>query len=61
MPMKTMPDNGRHEGQGTRCLRRCLALSVFALCIPLTASDYLTEGHDPGRTGWMKDEKVARK
>ncbi len=22
------------------------------------ASDYLTEGNDPGRTGWMKDEKV---
>src|SRR5262245_52338864 len=24
----------------------------------LGASDYLTEGGDPGRTGWMKDEKV---
>jgi len=22
------------------------------------ASNYLTEGNDPGRTGWMKDEKV---
>ena len=26
--------------------------------LPLFASDYLTEGNDPGRTGWMKDEKV---
>ena len=25
---------------------------------PALASDYLTEGVDPGRTGWMKDEKV---
>ena len=24
---------------------------------PSSATDYLTEGADPGRTGWMKDEK----
>ena len=35
-----------------------LALAVLASCVPLMASDYLTEGNDPGRTGWMKDEKV---
>src|SRR5919106_3299196 len=58
MRMKTMAGRGAHEGQATRRLRRFLALSVFASCIPLTASDYLTEGNDPGRTGWMKDEKV---
>ena len=31
---------------------------MLATCVPLVASDYLTEGNDPGRTGWMKDEKV---
>ena len=39
-------------------LRRSLALAVLAFSVPLIASDYLTEGNDPGRTGWMKDEKV---
>ena len=24
-------------------------------------SDYLTEGYDPGRTGWIKDEKLLTK
>ena len=31
---------------------------MLASWVPLMASDYLTEGNDPGRTGWMKDEKV---
>src|SRR5688572_22349245 len=39
-------------------LRKCLGLAVLASWVPLAASDYLTEGNDPGRTGWMKDEKV---
>jgi hypothetical protein len=39
-------------------IRICSALAVLASCVPLLASDYLTEGNDPGRTGWMKDEKV---
>src|SRR6185295_15368000 len=39
-------------------LLRCLALAVIGSWIPLLASDYLTEGNDPGRTAWMKDEKV---
>src|SRR5688500_20356442 len=39
-------------------LRRCVGLAVLASWVPLAASDYLTEGNDPGRTGWMKDEKV---
>ena len=38
--------------------RLLLALAVLASWVPLVASDYLTEGNDPGRTGWMKDEKV---
>jgi outer membrane protein assembly factor BamB len=38
--------------------RLLLALAVLACLAPLAASDYLTEGNDPGRTGWMKDEKV---
>ena len=42
----------------TMRLRRCVALAVLASWVPLMASDYLTEGNDPGRTGWMKDEKV---
>ena len=37
---------------------RFLAIAVLASWTPLAASDYLTEGNDPGRTGWMKDEKV---
>src|SRR5688572_7126720 len=47
--------------QATMHIRTCIALAVLASCLPLlasTASDYLTEGNDPGRTGWMKDEKV---
>ena len=48
----------KKRGQATRLLRRCVALAVCAACIPLVASDYLTEGNDPGRTGWMKDEKA---
>jgi hypothetical protein len=39
-------------------LLRCVALAVIGSWIPLLASDYLTEGKDPGRTGWMTDEKV---
>ena len=42
-------------------LRRCVALAVLACWVPLMGSDYLTEGNDPGRTGWMKDEKVFTK
>ena len=42
-------------------IRYCVALVMLASCVlgasPM-ASDYLTEGNDPGRTGWMKDEKV---
>jgi outer membrane protein assembly factor BamB len=39
-------------------LRQCVALAVIGSWIPLMASDYLTEGNDPGRTAWMKDENV---
>jgi hypothetical protein len=53
--MKKIP--GKDGGQAASLLRRCV-VAVFAFCIPLVASDYLTEGNDPGRTGWMKDEKV---
>src|SRR4026209_1729339 len=40
------------------CIRTWMALAILASWVPLMASDYLTEGNDPGRTGWMKDEKV---
>jgi type 1 glutamine amidotransferase len=49
---------GQDLGQATMRLRKCLGLAVLASWVPLMASDYLTEGNDPGRTGWMKDEKV---
>jgi outer membrane protein assembly factor BamB len=32
--------------------------ALLASSSTLWASDYLLEGNDPGRTGWMKDEKV---
>ena len=48
----------RLEPRDSPALRRFVVLAVLASCIPLMASDYLTEGNDPGRTGWMKDEKV---
>ena len=38
--------------------KRLVLLAVLTSCIPLVASGYLTEGNNPGRTGWMKDEKV---
>jgi hypothetical protein len=56
MRMKTT--DGKDGGQATRLLRGCVATAVLASCIPLMASDYLTEGNDPGRTGWMKEEKA---
>jgi outer membrane protein assembly factor BamB len=40
-------------------VRRYIATAVLASGVPLLASDYLTEGTDPGRTGWMRDEKVV--
>ena len=52
-----MKISGKDGGQAASVLRRCV-VAVFAFCIPLVASDYLTDGNDPGRTGWMKDEKV---
>ena len=39
-------------------LRTTLVATVILSGATLWASDYLTHGVDPGRTGWMKDEKV---
>jgi len=40
-------------------MRKLLMLTFLAAAgITLGASDYLTHGGDPGRTGWMKDEKT---
>src|SRR4026207_994340 len=42
-------------------IRDCVAPAILASCVLAASpmgSDYLTEGNDPGRTGWMKDEKV---
>ena len=41
-----------------RIVSRCFAIAALASSIRLIASDYLTEGGDPARTGWMHDEKV---
>ena len=35
-----------------------LGIVVLAFSVPLYATDYLTEGADPGRTGWLKAEKA---
>src|SRR4029450_3670474 len=42
----------------SRRVVQCLTAAVIISSIPLLASDYLTEGGDAGRTGWMRDEKV---
>jgi len=39
-------------------LRTTLVATLFLSGATLLASDYLTHGVDPERTGWMKDEKV---
>ena len=52
------PMSGHDCGHASRLLRGSVAVAVLGSCISLMASDYLTEGNDPGRTGWMKDEKV---
>jgi outer membrane protein assembly factor BamB len=41
-------------------MRRLPVLVVLALvgCISVWGSDWLTDGHDPQRTGWQKDEKI---
>ncbi len=39
-------------------MRKFLAVALLVCGPTLLASDYLTEGVDPQRTGWMKDEKV---
>jgi len=39
--------------------KRKLLVAVLALAgATVSASEYLTEGYDSGRTGWVKDEKV---
>ena len=35
-----------------------LLVAVFACAVTIHAADYLTEGVDSGRTGWLKDETV---
>ena len=39
-------------------MRRILAALVLCTGATLAASDFLTEGVDIGRTGWVKDEKI---
>ena len=39
-------------------LRTTLVATVILSSATLWAADYLTHGVDPGRTGWVKDEKV---
>ena len=45
------------ERHGMR-MRRLLIAGWLLLGSTLWASDFLTEGVDPGRTGWVKDEKI---
>src|SRR6266849_1921648 len=39
-------------------LRKFFVAALLMSGATVLASDYLTDGGDPGRTGWMKDEKV---
>src|SRR5580704_18588777 len=41
-------------------MRKVSVLIVLVLvgCLTLWGSDWLTDGHDPQRTGWQKDEKI---
>ncbi len=39
-------------------MRKLLLAALLMSGVSLLASEYLTEGVDNGRTGWMKDEKV---
>ncbi len=39
-------------------LRRVLATLLLCTGVTVLASDFLTEGVDTGRTGWVKDEKI---
>ena len=41
-----------------RRLAVTLAMVIAATAASLLAADYLTEGVDNGRTGWLKDEKI---
>ena len=41
--------------------RIAAAATLACLALPLIAADYLAENHVPGRTGWLKDEKVISK
>ena len=39
-------------------MRRTIAAFVMCAGVTLCAADFLTEGVDIGRTGWVKDEKM---
>src|SRR5688572_16734306 len=41
-----------------RSARWCSAVVILSSAVTLGASDFLTEGVDNARTGWVKDEKV---
>lgn len=41
-----------------RKVKVIVAAAVVLGCVSLFASDYLMEGGDPGRTGWIRDEPV---
>src|SRR5260221_8560618 len=52
---------GSRTHASSEALMRIRKLFIAALLISgatVWASDYLTEGADPARSGWMKDEKV---
>ena len=39
-------------------IRKFVVAALVVSGATLLASEYLTEGVDPARTGWLKDEKV---
>jgi outer membrane protein assembly factor BamB len=55
--MPAVPSITRHARRYMR-IRKWLAAAMLMSGATVWASEYLTNGADPGRTGWMKDEKV---
>ena len=47
-----------HAAMKSRVTRRCALAVVVLAGVSLYGADYLTEGVDNGRTGWLKNEKT---
>ncbi len=42
-------------------MRKLILAAIFVGCVAGWAADYVADGGDPGRTGWIKNEKVFNK